>query len=168
MSQISVLNVFFSQIEPLWAMSILFVRKSHRKMSETVVPTERELNIGGSQISVLTIYFCELDHSKWYGVKKIKKFRRIIQYGHFRSIWLNRKNCIFWTRSFLNLKLLLTLSLSTISESLRKIPTQKNCQKNRSVKKNTVLDVPEFFWTPLFEFHTLIVRKFQAKKLVIN
>ena len=58
-----------------------------------------------SQISVLTIYFHELDHSEWFGAKKIfEKFWRIIQYGHFRPLWLRGENCIFWTGFFPDLK----------------------------------------------------------------
>ena len=56
-----------------------------------------------SQISVLTIYFHELDHSEWFGAKKI--LWKILTDGRFWSLWAHCEKCIFWTEYFQGLTL---------------------------------------------------------------
>ena len=62
--------------------------------SGTVVPTVRELKIGGLKFRFQPFIFAnwtilnDLEQKKCF-----KKFRRIIQYGHFWPLWVHDENC---------------------------------------------------------------------------
>ena len=98
-------NQFFSRIEPFWVIlsKKIFFEKMVEKWlkSGSLVTTMKEKNRKSQKPFIFTNWtiLSDLEQKKFFD-----KFRWIIQYGHFRPLWLHDENCIFWTGFFPDLK----------------------------------------------------------------